>query len=1039
MSAAKFFIENYKFSMVLTFFVILFGLGGLIEMNREAFPAVDIGAASITTRYDGATAQDIETKITKPIEDEIRGVSGLKYVRSTSQAGVSVISIWTNIDDYDVKEVMTDLQRAVDSVSDLPVDLENPPQFLEVKTEEFPVIEVSVVGSNEGRLRDRVADELKEEIEDNDKVVGVTLTGFRERQFQILVDSKKLEQYYVGINEVLQQLKNRNVSIPGGQLKNKSKQKLLRLDAKAQNIEEIGNIIVRSNFSGQQVRLRDIAEILDTSEEAQTLARYEGRPATNLTIAKKSGTDLIELSTEVEKIIASYREKYKAKLEFHIYNNEGDRVRNRVSVLTSNAIVGLVLVLFFLLIFLPGRTGLMASLSLPLAVFSTFGYIATTGSSLNTMTILAIIIAIGMLVDNSVVISENFLRLINSGMNAKDAALKSIKDLWFPVTATALTTIAAFLPMLVTRGVIGGFIESIPILVSFALMFSLIECFFLLPVRLYIVHGKDKKQEIKEKKDFFDAKLLPIFNSTVQFLLQYRYLMVFVFTGMIFGSILLMTVFNRFDLFPANQTEVYISRLEMPEGTRLEVTNEKLKELQVRVREVLKDQAKHIVTKAGDSKEDFGDPKALRGNAVGLAYIYMTMDAKNSLNTQDVLKRLREIKLDGAKRLTFEAKANGPPIGDPVTVTFRSNQSESLDEVIQAVLTDLKKTKGVYDVKVDDVQGDDEVFVNLNYSLISRLGINVSQIGNTIRTAIAGLPVNDVNLDNKEVEYFVRMQDMDKTSVEDLSKLKVMDPSGNLVALSRLAEFQVEPGSIHIKRYDFKRARTVSANIETDVISSVEANKVATDTFKRIQATHPDVSMEYGGEAENTAESMQSLAQALVLSIIGIFALMVLLFKSYTKPFIILTTVPLGLVGVSVAFLVQSIPISFLSLIGVVGLGGIIVNSGIVLISFIDQMREEQPDRPIMEILVESAGMRFRAVLVTSLTTVSGLLPTAYGIGGADDFIMPMAMSMAWGLTSGTILSILWVPCAYAILEDTSRLLSREKPAMKELKASEAS
>lgn len=1047
---SKFFLENYKFTTVLTVFFVIFGYGGLTSLKSESFPDVNIGTVIINTQYKGATALDIEAKITKPIEDEIRGVTGIKEVKSISQPGESKIMTVVDVDRYNVEEVISDLQRAVDRVADLPTDLENPPEFVEVKTDEFPVIEVAIVGENDGRLRDRVAVELEEELEDNKAISSVNSLGFRERQFSILVDSTKLEKFHVGLSEVTAAVASQNVTIPAGTLEKENSQILVKLDGKLKDPLMLNDVIIRANFSGGVIKLSDVATVMDASQDARTLTRVNGEEATFLIISKKGGSDIIQLASDVKSKIAVFNQKYKGQLEFKIYNDEGIRVGNRLDVLSSNGIAGLVLVVFFLMLFLPGRIGFMTSLSLPLALMATLGYISVSGMSLNTITILAMVISIGMLVDNAVVISENFVRLKSEGWDGKSAAIESIRTLWLPITATAFTTIAAFIPMLVTKGIMGQFIRGIPLVVTASLLLSLFECFILLPIRLVskkeieadVDMDRKSKEDTESQGDWFTRYVSPPFTKTVGWIVRHRYSSSLGFLGLIVFSIFMMTVGNKFVLFPANQTEIYIGRIETAQGTTNTYTNKVIKELSDSIRTELGDQLKYITTIVGVAEDDANDPKGKRGENVGLIRIFMTTEAKNSLLTNDVLKRLRKITHPDVTEISFEAKINGPPVGNPVTAIFRSNNSEELNTVVTHVKSKLEKVDGLLDVKIDDTFGEDEFLVDVDNAKANRLGLSTLEIGNTVRAAVAGIPVTNVNVNNRDVDYFVRLEDSSRETKEDLLNLRVMNRQGDLIPLNRVAQLNPQKGSVHIKRFDYKPSRTITANLNDDVTTSVAANQKVADFFNEIKVQHPEVSLKFGGEAERTAESFESLLQALVLSLIGIFALLVFLFRSYVKPIIILTTIPLGLVGVSLAFFFHQRPMSFLALIGVVGLGGIIVNSGIVLISFIETLKAEKPHLSLEEVLVQSTALRLRAVIVTSLTTVSGLLPTAYGIGGSDEFIIPMTLAMAWGLVSGTSLALLWVPCAYAITEDISaffaRLLSRREEKRRPVKTQNA-
>lgn len=1021
---AKFFIENTKLTIVLSLGLVFYGYQGLVSMNAESFPSVALATATVVTIYDGATASDIETKITKPLEDEIRGVNGLKKVKSTSQAGRSTIVVTVDMDDpkVNVSETMDEIQKAVDRTTDLPPDLRDPPEFEELKSEEFPVIEIAITGDNTDRKRDKIADLLKEETEDNSSVKEARLVGYQERTFDILLDLEKLKENYISVAEITRNIQSRNSNTPGGALRTSDMQKLVRVEGKVKSVEDLNQLVVRSNFSGKSIVLQDVATVLESAQEAQVLARYNGENSVLLVVTKKAGADTINMVNELDILLADYQKRY-PELEFNIYQSEGQKVKDRVDVLSSNALSGLVLVIVFLLIFLPGKIGIAASLSLPLAMLGTVGFMPSFGMNIDAITVLALVIALGMMVDNSVVISENFTRLRLDGLNPLDAASKSIETLWLPITATAFTTIAAFMPMLVTKGVMGQFIKWIPIVVCLALVLSLLESFFFLPMRLVWAGKKVKARDESGNADWF-SKFEKKFEGLMRVVVKSRYLMLISFFVVVGFSLFMMVGMNRFELFPADQTEAYIARLEMPRGTRLEETHIKLADLSQRIKEVLGDDAEHVVARAGTSQMGPGDPKAQDGNSIGMVTIFVSEYAKFNVPYTEVLKKLKTIKPDYADSLTFQELINGPPVGNPIEATFRSNSENDIDKMIGLITKELEATQGVENLQVDDVVGDDEVFVDIDYAKAARLGIDVAAAGRTIRTAVSGTVVSDVTLENKDVDLVLRFQEKYRRTPEDLEKIEIIDPRGNLVKLGSFARFRVEKGSPQVKRFDFKRSKTLTGDVDIEKISSIEANGIVSELYNKNKAALPSVSLVFGGAQESTNESMSSLFAALKLSLIGIFALLVFLFKSYLRPLIIMTTIPLGLLGFSVAFFLHGRPVSFLALIGIIGLGGIIVNSGIVLISFIDEMRAEGK-MELDEILVKASGMRLRAVFVTSLTTISGLLPTAYGIGGNDALLIPMTLAMAWGLTSGTLLTLIWVPPAYAILEDFDRLLKR--------------
>ncbi len=1029
-SLSLFFIENAKFTTVLSLGLIYFGYVGYTTMNAESYPSVSLATAIIVTAYDGATASDVETKITKPIEDEIRGVNGLKDVKSISQAGLSTIVVQVDMDDpkIDVDKTMADLQKAVDRAQGLPSDLKDLPTFTELKSDEFPVMEIAVIGSDADRRRDTTADLLKESLEDNKAVKEVRPVGYRERAFDIFLDLEKMKSNYISVSEVMRKIQSRNTNTPGGPLRAKVQQQLVRVEGKIRNVEDLNNLVVRSNFSGKTILLGDIATIKDASEEATVISRYNGEEATLLVVTKKAGADTIEMVNQLDLVLKDYRERYK-DLKFILYFSEGLTVKNRVEVLQSNAISGLVLVIIFMFMFLPGKVGIATSISLPLAILGTLGVMPSLGMNIDAISVLGLVIALGMLVDNSIVISDNFIRLRREGFDNVQASINSIEVLWLPIAISAFTTIAAFLPMLVTKGILGQFIKAIPILVTVSLLFSLLESFLFLPMRLVWAGRNLKQEDLLKVKTFEEQKpgwyeVIEIrFEKLMSWVVVHRYL---VFVGFIFTvafSIFMMTFMNKFELFPAEQTEIYIARLEMPRGTRLEQTHDKLKELTAKVKDVLKDDVVHIVSRAGISQMDIGDPKSQEGNSVGMLSLYVSENAKFNRPYTEVLRDLKTIKTKGIKSLTFQELINGPPVGNAIEATFRSNSEEELYGLIGIITKELEKIKGVENLKIDDVIGDDEVFVDIDYAKASRLGIDVDSIGSTIRTAISGNRISDVTLENKEIDLILRFEESYRENVESLKELVVNDPMLNLVNLNSFASFRVLPGTPQIKRFDFKRAKTLTGDVDNINVTSLEANAVLSKVFQENSAKFPGVNLVFGGAQESTNDSMSSLFAALNLSLIGIFAILVFLFRSYLRPLIIMTTIPLGLFGFSIAFYLHDRPVSFLALIGIIGLGGVIVNSGIILISFIDELRAEGKITDFNEVLVKATGLRLRAVIITSLTTVVGLFPTAYGIGGNDPLLIPMTLALAWGLTSGTILTLIWIPAAYGILEDFDQFM----------------
>jgi len=1013
----NFFIDNYRLTLTLTAAIFILGVLGVIALNRETFPPVDFAQAQITTFYPGSSPEEVEETITKKIEDEIRPISGIKDVRSVSQAGLSEITVRVEIDSSNTKDVLDDVQRAVQRVTDLPDGVLERPTFLRLNSKEIPVLELAVMGSNESRARNLLADRLKRVFEDVPGVAQVRTTGYHEREFQILLDIKKLSQFHVGIEKVVNAVRKRTRDIPAGYIRTDALERLVRVSGQVKSAQEMGEIVIRSNFQGEQIRVKDIAQVMDAEEEPTTLVQVNGKEATLLTVSKKENSDATRTVDGLKSALEKFQAKAPSGFDFVVYNDEADRVGHRLEIVVNNAIVGLILVVVILLLFLPGIVGIMASLSLPIAVFATIAFMASFGINFNTITMLALVIAIGMLVDNSVVISENYARLRRGeGMDRLSAAQKAVSQFWLPITATVLTTVAAFLPMLVTKGIMGKFIKWIPIVVSISLIFSLVEGFILLPTRLRFTLRKDNVSESKSINWFdpFQEKFAKMIRVTV----DNRYLTFAGFGLLILFSILLTKFGNRFELFPKEGVEIYSSRIEAP----IESTITQTEKYSERVaKDLLEAMGPGIVSnqvlRVGISQTRLADERKRTGDNVAMILTYVPRDIARDQNVDEVLSRLQKVDKGPLVNLSTEALAPGPPVGNALSLTFRSNSFTQLQGISAELKDYLSTIEGVYNIADDEIKGGPEYALQLDHINIARLNLSTEAIGIALRTALQGAIASELNIDNTDFDLRIRYGQESRGTLEALQNTRILEPSGNLIPLSSLAKITEARGPSIRKHFDFSRSLTVTADVVPTVITSTALNALTAAKVKSLFEKYNDVSFRVGGEGESTTESVNSLFSAMILALFGILGILLFLFKSYMKSALVLSSIPLSLIGVNISFFLHQKPLGFFALIGVIGLAGVVVNSAIVLISFIEDMEREGKE-PLHDILSKASALRLRAVMATSLTTVGGLIPTAYGFGGYDQILVPMTLALAWGLISGTILTLIWIPAGYAISMD---------------------
>jgi multidrug efflux pump subunit AcrB len=1028
----QFFVTNWRLSFIVTIFIFLSGIIGLLTLQRESFPPVDFAKVTVTTVYPGSTSQEVEEKITIPIENELRGIEGIKDVKSTSQNEQSKIEIRIDIDDPSVvtKDVVADIQRAVDRVQNLPSDILERPRIVEVNAKEIPVVELAITGPNENRERDKHARALQSLLEDIKGVANVRLVGYNEKEFQVLLNPFKLQQYYVGIPEIRAAIAARISDTPAGYIRGPEQNQMVRIKAKVEEATELNKVPVRTGDSGSPIYIENLGRAVETKEEGKVITSLNGEEATLLVVVKKASADAIQTVEKAKTVIDTFSKTLDPKFQIKIYNNESSRVQRRIGIVSSNAVQGFLLVLLVTFFFLPAKLSVMISLSLPISLFGSIYFMQQLGANFNLITMLGLIIALGMLVDNSVVVGELYANYRKDGVNPKEAAIKSTHRFWIALFCSVLTTIAAFTPMLVTKGVMGQFIRWIPIVVNLALFFSLIDSFFLLPARLQFILKKGSSGDQSEISRKWFTRVESVFEKSVRWFISNPMKSTLGFVGLFILSFVVTITGNRFELFPKEGVEFYIGRVELPVQTPVQVTHQEIIRISQEIKTLLgKENIEAIVGRAGIQQAGVGDPLEKNDEHFGMITIKIPVEVAAKQNPNDVLDRLKKINPGKAIGVNFESLANGPPVGKPLNLILRSENEANLLSVIKDLSESLSSLKGLENLTTNQVRSGPEILVLPKPASLNYVKLTEQDLGLNLRTAYQGLIVGKFYDQGDDFVLRIRFDEPFRKDQSSLQSVKVLNQRNLLIDLRPLADFKIQEGPPILKRYDFKRAITLTAETNPKVLTSVELNKKAANKLKELQKQFPDVSGVFGGEAESTKESVQSLFLALILALIGIFGILVFAFNSFLKPFLVISSIPLGLIGINLAFFIHQRPLSFLALIGTIGLAGVIVNSAIILVSAIDEYFEANPEskhslKSYIEAITLVTKDRLRPVLITSLTTVAGLVPTAYGIGGYDSTLVPLTLAMGWGLFAGTLLSLVWIPIGYRIIDSQKKLSS---------------
>lgn len=1033
----NFFIERWRLALSMSIFAIIAGSFGILQMNKQAYPSVNTGSVVITTVYPGSSAIEVKNEVSRIIEDQLKEVDGLKDVTSVSQNGLSRIIIRVDIDEYDYKLVFDDIQKAVDKAGPLPSSLLDKPQVLEIKSDEIPILKIAIQGPHPGRGMDALAKTLKDDLELLDDVARVDLAGYSEREYQILLDPEQLSKFHISIPEVVRSIQNTIKDIPAGDIISEKTTTLVRVTGKSSKIDDLMKTVVRSNFNGQSIRISDIGTILDTSRDKDVLVEVDGKSSISATVVKKSASDTVKTVESIKPRLERFEKRLPESFSIKIYDNESERVQAKLGIAMNNAFIGFILVAFFLLIFFPNLAGVFTALSLPLVVMMTMGLIPYLGADFNNVTLLAIIISLGLLVDNSIVIGENYIRLRESGLTKIEAAKKGVAQFWLAITATSLTTIAAFVPMLVTKGVMGDFLKFIPYVVTVALAASLFESFILLPARLRFTM-KSSHQSMKDTENDLNGLYVDqgwfghiqrFFEKILSFGIRFRYFVVVSIGFLISGAIYVQARFNYFDVFPKNDVEIYFGRFETSPGASMQETLSLAKRLEQNVLSSLqashgKGVIKHSVITIGHTQDSAFDAYANFGDHTGSLSLTLPREFAQKIKVNEILSTIRNIRPEGIQELSWTALAEGPPVGKALEITLVSNDPGQLMEASKLFKDELSLMKGVFDINDSFPEAIKEINFEVDQEKIAGSGLSLNDLGFALRSTLEGTWVSSLNIDGESVDVRVRYKDSARTNAELLGEVTIPNPRGYLVPAKKVARISESTNIPKITRYQFQDSVTVTAEVDNIHMTSVDLNIKANGIKDKIREKFPDIAFATLGQDESTRESVGSLMTAMFYAALAIFLILVFIFNSFLKPLLVLSAVPLSLVGTFLAFALHGIPLSFFALVGIVGLAGVVINGAIILISFIEDLKREG-NLQGKQLLARAASARLRPVLVTTLTTVGGLMPTAYGLGGHDATLKPLALAMGWGLISGTILILMALPPLLAVLDDFTELFLR--------------
>ena len=1032
-SVFRFFVERALMVNLISIFLMSIGIYAIFDINREAFPNVNLDKIQIDIPYPGASPSEIERLVITPIEQELNALDGIDTMNSIAFSGSGIITLELDPDSKKRDQILSDVQMSVDQAI-LPDDLPVKPHVLEIDGAVFPIIQLAVSSDISELELKRLGDRIQDDLLTIKGIAKVLIQGDRKSEIRITVDPEKLSLHRISIGEIASLLKAWNINSPGGEVNTNEGQKMVRIVGQFQNVGDVENLVLRSNDRGDNIKLSDIAKIEESLVIPSVYFDSGGEPALNMIVLKKTDGDIIDVVDKVKNYIETIPVLYGDKVNVSTSQDFSRFARLRLGVLTNNGIVGLILVFISLIIFLRFSVAMTTTWSLPIVFLTGLFLLHMSGITLNLISMLGFIMVLGMLVDDAIIIGENIAYHMEQGETANDAAVKGAHELFGPVTTTILTTVAAFLPLMFMSGLIGKFIIAIPVVVISLLFLSWVESFLILPS--HVSHITNTKVKAKEKQWLINFE-----HSYAKFLswvLHHRWIVIFLSIFVLVGTVVLAKQKMQFQLFPAVAVDQYLVRVTAEPGTSLNSLRAHLKQVDTQIRQNINvEHVESTILSSGQTQRDSGDPLTQRGSRFGqIRVLYVPALLRPG---HDAVKDMRYLEHNLPEKfpkleIAFELISAGPPTGRALELEISSNNSEANIIVADNLIKYLNTVKGVTTIESGLQTGDKEIHVVLDKNLAAYSGVNLATAASHIRATVDGLRVTTTRYGTEEVDVTIRYPE-DVEDIKALQNLKIPNNRGGLIPLSSIAQFDEKSGYTTVRHKEGLRVIRVFANIDATITSSIKLNKnVADNQSIWLSDYKGKVKINYGGEAEKNAESFKDLAFSFLFALIAIFFLLAIQFNSLGYPLIVMLAIPFGAVGVILSFYIHDIlwkpmPLSFFSTMGMVALTGVVVNSSMILLVFIQRAREKGMDA--MEAILLAGRRRLRAVVLTAATTVVGLLPTAYGWGGTDPFVAPMALSLSWGLAFATLITLIVIPAALAASIDVSEHIKKWRGNLK--------
>jgi len=1000
-------------------------LGGLFvatQIKQEVFPEFDLDMVNIRVAYPGSSPEEIEQGIILAVEEAIRGIDGVKEVTATAAEGSGVV-IAELLEDADGQRVYQDIKQEIDRITTFPEEAEEPEVSLAIRRR--GVLDIQIYGDTSEWVLRELAEQVRDRLLLDPEITQVDLKGVRNYEVHVAVPQDTLRTYSLTLNEIAEKIRTTSIELPGGFIETRGGEILLRVKQRRDWANEFAQIPVITTANGTVLFLSDIARVTDTFEDADRMAAYNGKRSVSLSVYRVGEQTPIGVSKAVKKAMLEIAGDLPTGINWVINNDMSKVYRQRLELLLKNAFYGLILVLVLLTLFLEYKLAFWVTMGIPTSFLGAFLFLPQMDITINMMSMFAFIIALGIVVDDAIVAGENIYECRNSGMGLVNAAIVGVRDVTVPVSFSIITNIIAFIPLCFVPGVIGKIFKIIPFVVITIFTISWAESLLILPAHL--AHSDPEKggrlsRSIHAKQQKFSAGVTRfirnVYGPLLDKCIRYRYVTVSI--GIMFLIFIAGYVFSGrvgIILMPRVESDVSVVTATLPYGCAFENSS--------RVCDRLVEAANQVIMQNGQDKLSDGVFALIDENKVEVT-IYLTEVGIRPIGTSQVTQLWREKtgQIAGLESLKFESDRGGPGSGAALTVELAHRDIDVLDRASEKLAGILSEFPNIEDIDDGYTPGKQQLDFTIRPEGES-LGLTAYQVARQVRNSFYGAEALRQQRGRNEIKVKVRFPENERISESDIEQLLIRTPAGVDVPLMEIANVQRGRAYTTIERRNARRTVTVTADIDPiDQTNQVIAT-LDTEVLPQLAKDFPGLSYGYEGKQADFGESMQTLINGLILALLGIFVMLAIPFGSYSQPLVVMVAVPFGIIGAVLGHMLMGYSLSIMSLMGIVALVGVVVNDSLVLIDYSNHLRTEGASQ--FDAIHQAGIRRFRAIILTSLTTFGGLAPMIFETSRQAKFMIPMALSLGYGILFSTVITLILVPSLTIILEDCHPIANRLK------------